>query len=101
MEIVYTDEELERYMQTAVKASPDKPVLVDKFLEAAIEVCAHGFPHGKAVRLDHHGTLDGGVVGEPGLTDHVQVPLAVVVATRCDCILSHWLCLPGLDGSAN
>ena len=38
MEIVYSDEDLERYMKTAVKASPDRPVLVDEFLEAAIEV---------------------------------------------------------------
>ncbi|MDE0891098.1 MAG: carbamoyl-phosphate synthase large subunit, partial [Planctomycetota bacterium] len=38
MEIVYTDEDLEHYMKTAVKASPDRPVLVDEFLEAAIDV---------------------------------------------------------------
>ncbi|MEM1450472.1 MAG: carbamoyl-phosphate synthase large subunit [Planctomycetota bacterium] len=38
MEIVYDDEALDRYMTNAVDASPDKPVLVDKFLEDAIEV---------------------------------------------------------------
>ncbi|MEM9798851.1 MAG: carbamoyl-phosphate synthase large subunit, partial [Planctomycetota bacterium] len=38
MEIVYDDESLDRYMTNAVDASPDKPVLVDKFLEDAIEV---------------------------------------------------------------
>ena len=38
MEIVYDDEALDRYMQNAVDASPDKPILVDKFLEDAIEV---------------------------------------------------------------
>ncbi len=38
MEIVYDDESLETYMHTAVMASPDHPVLIDKFLEASIEV---------------------------------------------------------------
>ncbi|QDV09827.1 Carbamoyl-phosphate synthase large chain [Planctomycetes bacterium Poly30] len=38
MEIVYDDEALDRYMRNAVDASPDKPILVDKFLEDAIEV---------------------------------------------------------------
>ncbi|MFT4542786.1 MAG: carbamoyl-phosphate synthase large subunit, partial [Planctomycetota bacterium] len=32
MEIVYDDESLDTYMQHAVQASPDKPILVDKFL---------------------------------------------------------------------
>ena len=32
MEIVYSEEELLEYMQTAVKASPEHPVLVDKYL---------------------------------------------------------------------
>ena len=38
MEIVYDDDALDHYMQSAVQASPDRPVLVDKFLEDAIEV---------------------------------------------------------------
>jgi carbamoyl-phosphate synthase large subunit len=38
MEIVYDDEMLRRYIAEAVSASPDKPILVDKFLEDAIEV---------------------------------------------------------------
>ena len=38
MEIVYDDESLEIYMQNAVDATPDRPILVDKFLEDAIEV---------------------------------------------------------------
>lgn len=38
MEIVYSDEELERYMTFAVQVEPDHPILVDKFLEDAIEV---------------------------------------------------------------
>ncbi|TVR44632.1 MAG: carbamoyl-phosphate synthase large subunit [Planctomycetota bacterium] len=38
MEIVYTRMDLERYMKHAVEASPDAPVLIDKFLENAIEI---------------------------------------------------------------
>ena len=38
MMIVYTDEELEHYMQNAVDVSPSRPVLVDRFLEDATEV---------------------------------------------------------------
>ena len=38
MEIVYNDEALTTYIDTAVQASPDHPVLIDKFLEDAIEV---------------------------------------------------------------
>jgi carbamoyl-phosphate synthase large subunit len=38
MEIVYSDSELERYMTYAVQVEPDHPILIDKFLENAIEV---------------------------------------------------------------
>jgi len=38
MEIVYSDEELQRYMTYAVQVEPDHPILIDKFLENAIEV---------------------------------------------------------------
>jgi carbamoyl-phosphate synthase large subunit len=38
MEIVYSDAELERYMTYAVQIEPDHPILIDHFLENAIEV---------------------------------------------------------------
>jgi carbamoyl-phosphate synthase large subunit len=38
MEIVYDEEALRKYMLKALEASPDKPILIDKFLESAIEV---------------------------------------------------------------
>jgi len=38
MQIVYSDADLEHYMRFAVEASPERPVLVDKFLEDATEV---------------------------------------------------------------
>ena len=38
MMIVYSDDELSRYMREAVTASPERPVLVDRFLDNATEV---------------------------------------------------------------
>ena len=38
MMIVYEESELRRYMREAVDVSPDRPVLVDRFLEGATEV---------------------------------------------------------------
>jgi carbamoyl-phosphate synthase large subunit len=51
MEIVYSDEELKRYMTYAVQVEPDHPILIDKFLENAIEVDVDSLsdPSGKVV----------------------------------------------------
>ena len=49
MEIVFDDEQLDRYMTHAVEASPDKPILVDKFLEEAIEVDVDAISDGNIV----------------------------------------------------
>ncbi len=38
MEIVYEEKELERYITEALEVSPEKPILIDKFLEDAIEL---------------------------------------------------------------
>ncbi|MCM8790199.1 MAG: carbamoyl-phosphate synthase large subunit [Candidatus Omnitrophica bacterium] len=38
MEIVYDEKSLADYMEKAVEASPERPILIDKFLEDAIEV---------------------------------------------------------------
>ena len=38
MEIVYDDASLAHYMERAVWASPERPVLIDRFIEDAIEV---------------------------------------------------------------
>ncbi|MEM1057724.1 MAG: carbamoyl-phosphate synthase large subunit [Verrucomicrobiota bacterium] len=38
MQIVYSDDELERYMREAVEVSNERPVLIDRFLDDAIEV---------------------------------------------------------------
>ena len=38
MMIVYNDEELRKYISEAADVSPDRPILVDRFLEGAVEV---------------------------------------------------------------
>jgi carbamoyl-phosphate synthase large subunit len=38
MAIVYDEQSLDEYMRTAVDASPEKPILIDKFLERAAEI---------------------------------------------------------------
>jgi len=38
MQIVYNDDELRHYMQNSVEISPDRPVLIDQFLDDATEV---------------------------------------------------------------
>ncbi|WP_457591619.1 carbamoyl-phosphate synthase large subunit [Geoglobus sp.] len=38
MEIIYDEETLERYIEEAIEVSPEKPILIDRFLEDAIEV---------------------------------------------------------------
>jgi carbamoyl-phosphate synthase large subunit len=49
MEIVYKKEELLRYMREAVQVSDDSPVLLDYFLNAAIEVDIDAVSDGKQV----------------------------------------------------
>ena len=55
MEICYDQKSLERYMTEAVDVSPDKPVLIDKFLEDAIEVDVDAISDGET-------TVIGGVM---------------------------------------
>ncbi len=49
MEICYDEPSLMRYMDTAVEASPDHPVLIDKFLQDAIEVDVDAISDGETV----------------------------------------------------
>jgi carbamoyl-phosphate synthase large subunit len=60
MEIVYSDSELERYMLYAVQIEPDHPILIDKFLENAIEVDVDAI-------ADHTGAV---VIG--GIMEHIE-----------------------------
>ena len=49
MEIVHEQRDLERYMREAVKVSNDSPVLLDRFLNDAIEVDVDSLSDGKRV----------------------------------------------------
>ena len=60
MEIVYSDTELERYMTFAVQVEPEHPILIDKFLENAIEVDVDAI-------ADHTGNV---VIG--GIMEHIE-----------------------------
>ncbi|MFW5426099.1 MAG: carbamoyl-phosphate synthase large subunit [Methylophagaceae bacterium] len=51
MEIVYNEEELNRYMKTAISVSNDSPVLLDRFLDDAIEVDVDAICDGKDVLI--------------------------------------------------
>ncbi|HXZ95594.1 MAG TPA: carbamoyl-phosphate synthase large subunit [Burkholderiales bacterium] len=51
MEIVHQSEDLERYMREAVKVSNDSPVLLDRFLNDAIEVDVDAVCDGKDVLI--------------------------------------------------
>jgi len=51
MEIVFSEERLEGFMERAVKASPEHPVLIDKFLEAAVEVDVDAVSDGEEVLI--------------------------------------------------
>jgi carbamoyl-phosphate synthase large subunit len=55
MEICYDVDQVYRYMSEAVNVSPDRPVLIDKFLEDAIEVDVDAISDGQT-------TLVGGVM---------------------------------------
>ncbi|WP_255194166.1 carbamoyl-phosphate synthase large subunit [Natronobeatus ordinarius] len=51
MQVVYDDEELESYIEEAVRVSPDKPILVDNFLENAVELDVDAVSDGESVLI--------------------------------------------------
>ncbi|WP_406670023.1 carbamoyl-phosphate synthase large subunit [Methanolobus sp. ZRKC4] len=51
MEIVYDQTDLERYMREAVKVSPEHPILIDDFLEGAVEIDVDAVSDGKDVLI--------------------------------------------------
>jgi len=46
MEIIYDEEMLERYVQAAVDVTPERPILIDRFLENALEAEADALSDG-------------------------------------------------------
>ncbi|MEW6441729.1 MAG: carbamoyl-phosphate synthase large subunit [bacterium] len=51
MEICYDEEHLEEYMEKAVDASRDHPILIDKYLEDAVEIDVDAVGDGTEVRV--------------------------------------------------
>ncbi len=51
MEIVYDEETLERYISEAIEVSPEKPILIDKFLEDAVEIEVDALCDGEEVLI--------------------------------------------------
>jgi carbamoyl-phosphate synthase large subunit len=64
MQIVYSDSELQHYMRFAVEASPERPVLVDKFLEDATEVDVDC--------ITDVGLANGGTIIVGGMLEHIE-----------------------------
>src|SRR5437899_690127 len=67
MQIVYSDSELQHYMRFAVEASPERPVLVDKFLEDATEVDVDCIADVGQFEVPEQGTI---VIG--ALLEHIE-----------------------------
>ena len=67
MQIVYSDGELQHYMRFAVEASPERPVLVDKFLEDATEVDVDCIADVGRFSAPEQGTI---VIG--GMLEHIE-----------------------------
>ena len=72
MQIVYDETLLQEYMDTAVQASPEYPVLIDKYLEEAIEVDVDAISDGNTT-----------VIG--GIMEHIEE--AGVHSGDSDCVL--------------
>jgi carbamoyl-phosphate synthase large subunit len=60
MEIVYSDDKLKHYLETAVEVDPERPVLVDKYLADACEIDVDSL-------TDSKGTV---VIG--GIMEHIE-----------------------------
>ena len=67
MQIVYSDAELSHYMRFAVEASPERPVLVDKFLEDATEVDVDCIAD-----VGHFKNPDDGNIVIGGMLEHIE-----------------------------
>ena len=72
MQIVYDEKLLQEYMESAVQASPEHPVLIDKYLEEAIEV-------------DVDAISDGNLTVIGGIMEHIEE--AGVHSGDSDCVL--------------
>ncbi|NNJ10453.1 carbamoyl-phosphate synthase large subunit [Chloroflexales bacterium ZM16-3] len=79
MAIVYDEPSLERYMREAVDASPEHPILIDRFLEDAFE-------------MDVDAVSDGETVAVAGIME--QIELAGVHSGDSACVIPTYMVAP-------
>jgi carbamoyl-phosphate synthase large subunit len=79
MAIVYDDDSLERYMREAVRAAPEHPILIDRFLEDAFE-------------MDVDAVSDGEQVEIAGIME--QIELAGVHSGDSACVIPTYMVAP-------
>jgi len=79
MTIVYDEQSLEGYMKSAVEASPEKPVLIDRFLEDAFEV-------------DVDALADGETCVIAGIQEHIEE--AGIHSGDSSCVLPPYMVKP-------
>jgi carbamoyl-phosphate synthase large subunit len=79
MDVVYSDEELQEYIEEAVRVAPDKPVLIDDFLADAVELdvdavadVRNSSPRNSAVHQKSEISADGDDVLIGGIMEHVE-----------------------------
>ncbi|MBU4220290.1 MAG: carbamoyl-phosphate synthase large subunit [Euryarchaeota archaeon] len=72
MEIVYDEEKLRKYVEGAIEITPEKPMLIDKFLEDALECEVDAISDGKDVFI-------------PSIMEHVE--LAGIHSGDSACVL--------------
>ena len=85
MEIVYDEDDLRAYMREAVQVSNDSPVLIDRFLDVAIEVDVDAVCDGKDVLIGgvmEHIEQAGVHSGDSGCSLPPQQPVARAIAGR-------------------
>jgi carbamoyl-phosphate synthase large subunit len=79
MMIVYDESSLESYMKSAVEASPEKPVLIDRFLEDAFEVDVDALADGETTLI-------------AGIQEHIEE--AGIHSGDSSCVLPPYMVKP-------
>ncbi len=79
MMIVYDESSLESYMKNAVEASPEKPVLIDRFLEDAFEVDVDALADGETTLI-------------AGIQEHIEE--AGIHSGDSSCVLPPYMVKP-------
>ncbi|MFP8958515.1 carbamoyl-phosphate synthase large subunit [Natrialbaceae archaeon A-CW3] len=113
MQVVYDDDELETYIEEAVRVSPDKPILIDQFLEGAVELDVDAVSDGEEIliggimeHVESAGVHSGDSacmipprsLSEAALTRVREVTEDIAAALETKGLLNVQLAVTGLDG---